>query len=123
MTLKTPVSGSDAGHTVGNTLTSASSLGAGSILPNDLRSGTKVKHPFESCFHDMGGYSGDDALGALSRAILSNQRGMNAFDWAQTALPGAALKAGYAFGTVGELHRSFARDQEYGRFKRVVRNG
>ncbi|MFL9866942.1 hypothetical protein PQR67_22425 [Paraburkholderia fungorum] len=46
---------------------------------------------------------------------------MNAFDWITDALPGATLKPALAFGTVGELYRSYTRPAELGRLKGVLR--
>jgi hypothetical protein len=46
---------------------------------------------------------------------------MNAYDWIQEALPEAELKRAFAFGTVGELYRSYSRGQEYSRFKGTLR--
>jgi hypothetical protein len=47
---------------------------------------------------------------------------MNAYDWITQALPGATLKPALAFGTVGELYRSYTRPAEFGRLKEVWRS-
>ena len=79
-----------------------------------------TKHPFESCFVDLGGYSAERALTVLTAAVHAAQREMNAFDWITDALPGATLKPALAFGTVGELYRSYTRPAELGRLKGVL---
>jgi hypothetical protein len=81
-----------------------------------------TKHPFESCFVDLGGHSAERALTALTAAVHAAQREMNAFDWIADALPGATLKPALAFGTVGELYRSYTRPAELGRLKGVLRS-
>ena len=80
-----------------------------------------AKHPFESCFVDLGGHSAERALSALTAAVHAAQREMNAFTWLAEALPGATLKPALAFGTVGELYRSYTRPAEFGRLKSVWR--
>ncbi len=37
---------------------------------------------------------------------------IDAYDWIMQALPGATLKPALAFGTVGELYRSYTRPAE-----------
>lgn len=86
-----------------------------------VESATK-KHPFENCFVDLGGHSAERALTALTAAVHAAQREMNAFDWIADALPGATLKPALAFGTVGELYRSYTRPAELGRLKGVLRS-
>ncbi|TDY26146.1 hypothetical protein E2553_05935 [Paraburkholderia dipogonis] len=81
-----------------------------------------TKHPFESCFVDLGGHSAERALTVLTAAVHAAQREMNAFDWITHALPGATLKPALAFGTVGELYRSYTRPAELGRLKGVLRS-
>jgi hypothetical protein len=68
----------------------------------------------------MGSYSVNEALEALGEAVLVD-RSVNAYDWVQAALPGAALLPAFAFGTVGELSNSFSRGQEFKRFITTVR--
>lgn len=82
---------------------------------------SQAKHPFESCFVDLGGHSAERALSALTAAVHAAQREMNAFVWLEEALPGATLKPALAFGTVGELYRSYTRPAEFGRLKQVWR--
>jgi len=48
----------------------------------------------------------------LTAAVRASQREMNAFDWITDALPGATRKPALAFGTVGELYRSYTRPAE-----------
>lgn len=86
-----------------------------------LRNTTAAKHPFESLFVDLGGHSADKALTALTDAVHAERRDMNAYDWIRQALPGATLKPAHAFGTVGELYRSYTRPAEFGRLKGVWR--
>lgn len=81
-----------------------------------------TKHPFESCFVDLGGHSAERALTVLTAAVHAAQSEMNAFDWITSALPGATLKPALAFGTVGELYRSYTRPAELGRLKLVLRS-
>lgn len=81
-----------------------------------------ARHPFEAAFHDLGPHTAIEALEALAVAVQAGKRDMNAYDWAEQALPGAALKVGYAVGTVEELNRTFARDQEFKRFITTVRS-
>jgi hypothetical protein len=88
----------------------------------DLRLMIAAKHPFESCFVDLGSHSADKALIALTDAVHAEQRDMNAYDWITQALPGATLKPALAFGTVGELYRSYTRPAEFGRLKEVWRS-
>lgn len=88
----------------------------------DLRPMIAAKHPFESCFVDLGSHSADKALIALTDAVHAEQRDMNAYDWISQALPGATLKPALAFGTVGELYRSYTRPAEFGRLKEVWRS-
>jgi hypothetical protein len=76
----------------------------------DLRLMIAAKHPFEK------------ALIALTDAVHAEQRDMNAYDWITQALPGATLKPALAFGTVGELYRSYTRPAEFGRLKEVWRS-
>jgi len=83
--------------------------------------GARANHPFERCFHNLGEHSLDDALGALKGAAQSEQCSLNAYDWAQQALPGAELKPGYGYGTVEELHRIYRRDFETSRVKDALR--
>lgn len=86
-----------------------------------LRQSTHVKHPFAACFHELGKHTPSEALDALSKAVQADKNGgMNAYDWAQQALPGASLLPGYAVGTVEELQRSYSRDQEFRRFVSVI---
>jgi hypothetical protein len=80
-----------------------------------------AKHPFERVFVDLGDHSADKALVALTNAIHAQQREMNAYDWITQALPGATLKPAFAFGTVGELYRSYTRPAEFDRLKGVWR--
>jgi hypothetical protein len=47
----------------------------------DLRPTIAAKHPFESCFVDLGNHSADKALIALTHAVHAEQREMNAYDW------------------------------------------
>ncbi|NLP60522.1 hypothetical protein NH14_005020 [Paraburkholderia sacchari] len=82
---------------------------------------TATKHPFESCFIDLGGHSAERALTVLTAAVHAAQREMNAFDWITDALPGATLKPALAFGTVGELYRSYTRPAELCRLQAVRR--
>ena len=86
-----------------------------------LRNNTATKHPFESCFVDLGNHSADKALIALTDAIHAAQRDMNAYEWITQALPGETLKPALAMGTVGELYRSYTRPAEFGRLKEVWR--
>lgn len=86
-----------------------------------LRVEAATRHPFENCFVDLGGYSAEMALAVLTAAVHAAQRDMNAFDWVSNALPGATLKPALAFGTVGELYRSYTRPAELGRLKGVLR--
>jgi hypothetical protein len=86
-----------------------------------LRVETTAKHPFESCFVNLGGHSAERALTALTAAIHAAQREMNAFDWIAGALPGATLKPALAFGTIGELYRAYTRPAELGCLKGVMR--
>jgi hypothetical protein len=81
-----------------------------------------TKHPFESCFVDLGGHSPERALTVLTAAVHAAQREMNAFVWITDALPGATLKPALAFGTVGELYRSYTRPAELGRLIGVLRS-
>jgi hypothetical protein len=53
----------------------------------DLRPVITAKHPFESCFVDLGNHSADKALIALTDAVHAEQREMNAYDWITQALP------------------------------------
>lgn len=87
----------------------------------ELRAEATTKHPFEDCFIDLGGYSAEMALAMLTAAVHAALREMNAFDWVSDALPGATLKPALAFGTVGELYRSYTRPTELGRLKGVLR--
>ncbi|MEW6339117.1 MAG: hypothetical protein AB1704_00315 [Pseudomonadota bacterium] len=89
---------------------------------SDLRPMITAKHPFENCFVDLGSHSADKALIALTDAVHAEQRDMNAYDWITQALPGATLKPALAFGTVGELYRSYTRPAEFGRLKEVWRS-
>jgi hypothetical protein len=82
---------------------------------------SKTPHPFERCFTTLADYSPERAIGALSDAVRAEKQGMNAYDWIQEALPEAELKRAFAFGTVGELYRSYSRGQEYSRFKGTLR--
>ena len=93
-----------------------------STRPSDLRATIVAKHPFESCFVDLGHHSADAALNALTDAVHAEKRDMNAYDWITWALPGATLKPALAIGTVGELYRSFTRPAEFGRLKNVWRS-
>ncbi|MGF6771689.1 hypothetical protein P3T18_004176 [Paraburkholderia sp. GAS199] len=86
-----------------------------------LHAGGATKHPFESCFVDLGGYSAERALSLLTAAVHASQREMNALDWITGALPGATLKPALAIGTVGELYRTYTRPAELGRLKGVLR--
>ncbi|OAJ53023.1 hypothetical protein A6V36_11675 [Paraburkholderia ginsengiterrae] len=86
-----------------------------------LRAEVPAKHPFESCFVSLGGHSAEQALTALTAAVHAAQREMNAFAWLADALPGATLKPALAFGTVGELYRSYTRPAELGRLKAIGR--
>lgn len=79
------------------------------------------QHPFAHYFTTLASYSPAQALVALGEAIRADKRAMNAYDWVQEALPGAELKPAFAFGTVGELYRSYSRGQEYLRFKDTLR--
>jgi hypothetical protein len=79
------------------------------------------KDPLESLFIDMGEHSANVALIALTHAIQSQQRDMNAHEWISQALPGATLKPALAFGTVGELYRSFSRPAEFARLSSLRR--
>ncbi len=72
-------------------------------------------------FIDLGGHSAHKALQVLTNAIHCQQRDMNAYDWLSSALPGATLKPALAFGTVGELYRSFARPAEFARLNALRR--
>lgn len=83
---------------------------------------SSAKHPFESCFIDLGGHSAERALTVLTAAVHAAQHEMNAFDWITNALRGATLKPALAFGTVGELYRSYTRPAELGRLKTVLRS-
>ena len=85
-----------------------------------LRTPYKAKHPFEAAFLNMGDHSPEDALEALTNAIREDLHDENAYDWVQRALPGAVMKPGHAFGTLGQLYKSFARGQEYIRFTNVL---
>lgn len=87
-----------------------------------LRTRSSAKHPFESLFVDLGVHSADTALMALTDAVHAEQREMNAYDWIVQALPGATLKPAFAFGTVGELYRSYTRPAELGRLKGLPRS-
>ncbi|MGF6597155.1 hypothetical protein P3T23_001872 [Paraburkholderia sp. GAS448] len=86
-----------------------------------LRATTAARHPLEHLFVDFGGHSADKALIALTDAVRAGQRDMNAYDWITRVLPGATLKPALAFGTVGELYRSYTRPAEFGRLKSVWR--
>lgn len=92
-----------------------------STRTSDLRA-APGKHLFANCFVDLGGHSADKALIALTDAVHAEQRDMNAYDWITQALPGATLKPALAFGTVGELYRSFTRPAELGRLKEIWRS-
>ncbi|HEY1999117.1 hypothetical protein [Paraburkholderia sp.] len=92
-----------------------------STRTSELRA-TLARHPFENCFVDLGGHSADKALIALTDAVHAAQRDMNAYDWITQALPGATLKPALAFGTVGELYRSYTRPAELGRLKEIWRS-
>jgi hypothetical protein len=89
---------------------------------SELRPVFAAKHPFESCFVDLGSHSADKALIALTDAVRAEQRDMNAYDWITQALPGATLKPALAFGTVGELYRTYNRPAELGRLKEIWRS-
>ena len=93
-----------------------------STRTTDVRPTIAAKHPFESCFMDLGSHSADKALIALTDAVHAEQRDMNAYDWITQALPGATLKPAHAIGTVGELYRSFTRPAEFGRLKDIWRS-
>jgi len=83
---------------------------------------TELKqHPFAHYFLTLASFSPGQALEALSAAVRAEKRAMNAYDWIQEALPGAELKPAFAFGTVGELYRTYSRGQEYVRFKGTLR--
>jgi hypothetical protein len=86
-----------------------------------LRAVSNVKSPFENLFIDLGEHSADKALLALTNAIHAAQRDMNAYEWISSALPGATLKPAFAFGTVGELYRSFSRPAELARLSALRR--
>jgi hypothetical protein len=86
-----------------------------------LRTTTAERHLLENLFVDFGDHSADKALIALTDAIRAGQRDMNAYDWITRVLPGATLKPALAFGTVGELYRSYTRHAEFGRLKAVWR--
>lgn len=82
-------------------------------------------HPgdsFERLFIDLGEHSAHKALLLLTDAIHCQKREMNAYDWLSSALPGATLKPAFAFGTVGELYRSFARPAEFARLNALRRS-
>ena len=87
-----------------------------------LRVVSKAKDPIESLFLDLGEHSADQALLALTNAMHAEQRDMNAHEWICGALPGATLKPALAFGTVGELYRSFSRPAEFARLSRLRRH-
>jgi hypothetical protein len=87
-----------------------------------LRVVSHAKDPIESLFLDLGEHSADKALLALTHAIHAEQRDMNAHEWICGALPGATLKPALAFGTVGELYRSFSRPAEFARLNRLGRH-
>jgi hypothetical protein len=91
------------------------------IRKSALHAERPVRHPFESCFVDLGGHSAERALTALTAAVHAAQRDMNALLWITEALPGATLKPALAIGTVGELYRSYVRPAEFGRLKSVGR--
>jgi hypothetical protein len=86
-----------------------------------LRIADFKQHPFACYFIELANYSPGQAFEALSEAVRAEKRAMNAYDWIQEALPGAELKPAFAFGTVGELYRSYSRGQEYLRFKGTLR--
>ena len=86
-----------------------------------LRATAAARHPLENLFVDLGEHSADKALIALTDAVRAGQRDMNAYDWITRFLPGATLKPALAFGTVGELYRSYTRPAEFGRLKAVWR--
>lgn len=86
-----------------------------------LRATTAARHPLAHLFVDFGEHSADKALIALTDAVRAGQRDMNAYDWITQVLPGATLKPALAFGTVGELYRSYTRPAEFGRLKSVWR--
>jgi hypothetical protein len=77
---------------------------------------------FERLFIDLGEHSAHKALLLLTDAIHCQQRDMNAYDWLSGALPGATLKPAFAFGTVGELYRSFVRPTEFARLNALRRS-
>ncbi|CAG9243583.1 conserved hypothetical protein [Paraburkholderia caribensis] len=77
---------------------------------------------FERLFIDLGEHSAHKALLLLTDAIHCQQRDMNAYDWLSSALPGATLKPAFAFGTVGELYRSFSRPAEFARLNALRRS-
>ncbi|HDR9105356.1 hypothetical protein [Paraburkholderia sp. A3RO-2L] len=85
-----------------------------------LRVPYQPKHPFAEVFLDMAGHSPAAALEQLLQAVRDNRQNEMAYDWAQTCLPGAAMKPAIAIGTVGELYRKYARNQEYVRFTGVL---
>ena len=79
------------------------------------------RDPFQNLFIGLGDHSADKALLALTDAVHADQRDMNAYEWITQALPGATLKPAFAFGTVGELYRSFTRPEELARLNRLSR--
>ncbi|EEA03455.1 hypothetical protein BH160DRAFT_1310 [Burkholderia sp. H160] len=86
-----------------------------------LRAVSYSKDPLEDLFLDLGEHSANRVLLALTSAIHGEQRDMNAHEWICGALPGATLKPALAFGTVGELYRSFSRPAEFARLSGLRR--
>ncbi|MDE1180195.1 hypothetical protein [Paraburkholderia sp.] len=72
-------------------------------------------------FVDLGSHSPDKALEALTLAMREQRRDMNAYEWLSQALPGATLKPALAFGSIGELYRSYTRPAEFERLKNIRR--
>jgi hypothetical protein len=86
-----------------------------------LRAQHQSKHPFAAVFLDLGDHTAEDALEALTEALKAEKKhDENAYEWVQQALPGATMKPGHAFGTLGEIYKSYTRGQEYIRFTGVL---
>jgi len=80
------------------------------------------RDPIGSFFLDLGEHTVDKALLLLTDAIHAEHQHVSAYEWLLNALPGATLKPAFAFGTVGELYRSFSRSAEFARLSALRRN-
>jgi hypothetical protein len=81
----------------------------------------RARHPFETLFVDLGRHSPDKALALLTVAMREEPRDTNAYEWITRVLPGATLKPALAFGSIGELYRSYTRPAEFERLKHILR--